>query len=593
MVRPVTVTGILFLLILSLCGLRSESLSAEYAQREPQHKELNQLFQKFVDEYLQLFPTFATLIGDHRYDDKLQIEISEEHRQKQRTLYSTYLKQLSEVDRTDLQDRDRLNYDILKYDLNLRLEELQFKEHLIPDLKPYTLFSAIAPTEFRGASESLKTASYYDNYLKRLQIVPVWIDTAIANMRNGMAEGFVSSRSQAFSVVILLERMLSSNVQGNLFYQPILRIPAKTHSADKSRIRSEAAEVIQRGIIPAYKKLLSFIKQEYLPKTNVSEITRIRTGKDRYAYLIRAVTTTSLTPDEIFQMGMDELRRLKVELQQMQEKLGFKGRLSAFQMHLQNSTPTYRKQNLIKAYEALGTDVTARLPQLFGQLPKSAYELRPVEGLIAGGIIGRYEDARTDESHHGVVSVDRSRIWMPVNVSLFLHEAVPGHHLQISLQPEDMPVFRRYGKYTAFVEGWATYAESLGSDLGVYTDPYQRFVYLRSNLSKTLRVVLDVGLYHKNWTADDALRFWTEEGGFTVQRGSVVMPLSPGFAPVDRAFAYKIGQLKIAAIRSKAQKALGSKFDIRVFHDELLKDGPMPLDVLEAKMDGWIKTQVR
>ena len=292
-------------------------------------------------------------------------------------------------------------------------------------------------------------------------------------------------------------------------------------------------------------------------------------------------------------MGMDEVRRLKAELQQMQEKMGFKGRLSAFQMHLQNSTPTYRKQNLIKAYEALGTNVTARLPQLFGRLPKSSYELRPVEGLIAGGIIGRYEDARTDESHQGVVSMDRSRIWMPVSVSLFLHEAVPGHHLQRSLQPEDMPGFRRYGKYAAFVEGWATYAESLGSELGVYTDPYQRFVYLRSNLSKALRVVLDVGLYHKDWTADDARRFWTEEGGFTVQRGSVVMPLSPGFAPVDRAFAYKIGQLKIAAIRSTAQKALGSKFDIRGFHDELLKDGPMPLDVLEAKMDAWIKTQTR
>ena len=192
------------MLILSIGGLGSESLSAEYTQREPEHTELNQLFQNYFEEYLQLFPTFATLIGDHRYDDKLQIEISEEHRQKQRTLYSTYLKKLSEVDRSALQDRDRLNYDVLKYDLNLRLEELQFKEHLIPDLKPYTLFSAIAPMEFRGASASLKTASYYEKYLKRLQIVPAWIDTAIANMRNGMAEGFVSSRSQAFNAVTLI-----------------------------------------------------------------------------------------------------------------------------------------------------------------------------------------------------------------------------------------------------------------------------------------------------------------------------------------------------------------------------------------------------
>ena len=583
----------IFSLVLSIGGLRSESLSAQYTRRDALPKELNQLFQNYFEEYLRLFPTFATLIGDHRYDDKLQIEISEDHRQEQRTLYSTYLRKLSEVDRSALQDRDRLNYDIFKYDLDLRLAELQFKEHLIPDLNPYTLLRAIAPNALGRASDSLKTTSYYNNYLKRLKVVPAWTDTAIINLRQGMAEGFVSARSQYSGAVTFIERMLSLTVQGNLFYEPILHIPETTTTADKSRIALETAQVIQQGIIPAYKKLLRFVKQEYLPKTNPSNTARIRAGKDRYAYLTKAVTTTSLTPDEVFQMAMDESMRLKTEIQQMQEKMGFKRSLSAFQTYLQNSAPTYNRQNLIETYQALGKTLTARLPQLFVRVPNSTYDIKPVEGLVAGGIIGAYEDSGIDDSHHGIVYLDRSQVWVPVNVSLFLHEAVPGHHLQRSLQPSDLPRFRRYGNYRGFVEGWATYAETLGGDLGAYADPYQRFVYLQSNLSKALRVALDVGLYHKGWTAADARQFWTDQGGLIVQRGQLVVPLSPRFAPVNRAFAYKIGQLKFAAIRSKAEKSLGAKFDIRVFHDELLKDGAMPLDLLETKMNMWIKNQLR
>jgi uncharacterized protein (DUF885 family) len=584
-------TLLLLFLFLAPCrpGITAVSVAAEHLQAQSPQQKLDQLFEDFFHEYVELFPIFAILIGDHRYDDKLQIEISEEHRQRQRTLYSAYLRKLSEIDRNSLQDRDRLNYDIFKYDLDLRLEGLQFNEHLIPDLKPDSLFRAIAPGEVTGIPDWFRTVYYYNNYLKRLQRIPARIDTAVANMRKGLTHGVLASRYALEEELRQIDRMLAVSVQWSLFYKPILVMPAVIDDVDKARIKRETSQVIQQVIIPAYKRLIAFVRQEYLPLTTASTgMSMVPGGRARYVYLLKAMTTTTLTPDEIFQIDIEEVKRLKKEIQEMQEKMGFKRSFGAFAMHLQQNTPKYSKQNLIRAYEALGTNVTAQLPRFFTRLPASSYEIRPVEGLSGRGLAGAYGDSGAGGAHQGIVYIDRSQVRVALNASVFLHEAVPGHHLQRSLQRSafDLPAFRRYGSYTAFVEGWATYAESLGQDLGVYSDPYQRLVYLQSQISKSLRVVLDVGRYYEGWDLLRAQRFAEREVGRIVPGVPLVIE------PAGRTMAYKVGQFKISAIRSKAQKALGSKFDIRAFHDELLKDGAMPLDVLEAKMDQWIQSQL-
>lgn len=440
-------------LSLTVCAgmIGRESVAAEGAPREfQQPRQLDRLFEDFFEEDLQI-STPATWIGAQRY------AISEERRQKQRALHSAFLKELSEIDRGALPDRDRLNYDCFKYALALKLEGLQL------------------------------------------------------------------------------------------------------------------------------------IKKEYLAESKPSLGMSGLPGKRAwYAHLVKAATTTHTTPGEIFQIGKDEIKRLKKEMEQMQGKMG-----SNFGPYLERNAPKYgNRKDLVKAYEALGAKVSAGLPQLFGRLPTVDYEIRVVERLRGSELHGAYQHGASYDSRRAIFYVDTTDIRtrpMRLNVSLFLHEAVPGHHLQgsLHLDQSDLPRFRRHGDYVAFVEGWASYASSLGHDLGLYGDPYQRLLYLHSELSKAMDLVLDVGIHHKGWTRYQASRFIAEQTAGDVRPSTIDrLTAQPG-----RALAYKIGQLRISAIRSKAERALGNKFDIRAFHDELLKDGALPLDLLEAKIDAWTAGQ--
>ena len=419
--------------------------------------------------------------------------------------------------------------------------------------------------------------------------IRAWAETAIANMRKGIAVGIVESRYVMERTLSQVALMIVSDATKSLFYRPILHMPASIDEAEKVRLTKAYTKAIEETIIPTYRKLHSFLKEEYLPKSRASVgISALPGGSAWYAYLVKAATTTNLTPDEIFQIGMDEIKRVKKEMKEMRQQTGFKGG-GGVEIYLEQNAPKYsNKEDLIKAYEVLRTEVTPRVRQLFGRLPKAPFVIRAVEGLGERSAQAVYLGAAPDGSRPGVFYVDTFAIRIhPVSLSvpLFLHEAIPGHHLQESLQLEqpDLPAFRRYGDYIAFTEGWATYAASLGQEMELYNDPYQRSIYLRSELSKALDLVLDVGIHHKGWSIQRAFAFVAE----TTDQAALIN-VERYLARPGRALAYKIGQLKIAAIRSKAEKALGSKFDIRTFHDELLKDGPLPLDLLEAKMDAWI-----
>jgi uncharacterized protein (DUF885 family) len=393
--------------------------------------------------------------------------------------------------------------------------------------------------------------------------------------------------------------MIVGAPEESLFFRPILQMPPDFSESEKARLTKAYSQAIDQKIIPTYRKLHNFIQQEYLPHTRTTYgISSLPNGGAWYEYLVRTRTTTTLTPEEIFQLGNDEILRIKKEMDQMRIASGFQGSLREFSRHLAKKAPPgfTQRDELIKAYNTIREKVTPQLTKLFGRLPKANFEIRTVEEFREKASPSQYSAATPDGSRPGVFYVNAAGIELNprrASESLFLHEAVPGHHLQISIQREreGLPRFRRFLNYTAFTEGWALYAESLGRELGLYTEPRQYYGRLNSELFRAVRLVVDVGLHRKNWSREQALKFMMDNTGASETGAS--LEIDRYIAWPAQALSYKIGQLKISSIRSKAENALGSKFDIRAFHDELLKDGAMPLDLLEVKMNAWIDSQQR
>ena len=558
-------------------------------------RQLHQIFEEYFEEYLKLFPIFATSIGDHRFDDRLAVTISEEHRSKQRELYLKSLADLAKVKKDGLDSTDAMNYSAFERLLARRLQGLSFDQYLIPVRQLGSM-----PVEFPvlgsgKGNHPFKTVADYDNFLGRIASFQVWVDTAIANMRAGMTGGMVQPRVVMERTLPQLDAIIVADPKQSLFFQPILQMPGEFGDPDKSRLTGAYLKAIDEQIVPTYRRLRSFIQEEYLPKSRLTVgMSDLPNGNRWYDYLVKTQTTSELTPEEIFQLGMNEITRIKKEMERLRLESGFQGNLNEFSRYLaKNAPPGYTtRADLVGAYEAIREKVASRLPRLFGQLPNASFEIRTIEEFRERSAPSQYSSASPDGSRPGIFYVNAAGISdtgpRRPSESLFLHEALPGHHFQISLQyeRENLPRFRRFGGYTAFTEGWALYAESLGAELGLYTEPSQYFSRLNSELFRAARLVVDVGLHRKGWSREQALKFLME----TTMAGEsgAALEIDRYIAWPGQALAYKIGQLKISAIRQKAEKALGSKFDIRTFHDHLLKDGALPLDLLEVKMDAWI-----
>jgi uncharacterized protein (DUF885 family) len=562
--------------------------------RDADSQRLHELLDGYFEEQLRLNPVFATSIGEHRYDDQLGDGLSEEHRERERLLSGRYLEEISRLERERFPTAERLSYDLFKRHLALNLEELEFQQHLLPVRQ---LFSTPIEFPLLGSGTGIhpfRTVRDYDNFLKRMEGFETWVDVAIANMRRGIGAGVVQPKAVMERTLPQLEAMLISDVRQSVFYQPILKIPSGFRETDRARLTTAYAQAIERRILPAYRKLHAFIKEEYLPRCRTSVAhSDLPGGSAWYSYLVKFHTTTDLKPDEIFEIGLKEVERIRGEIEALKEKTGFRGDSAGFARQLSANASGYStKEELIKAYEGLRDKVTPQLGRLFGVIPQAPYEIRAIEEFRERSAPSQYWSPAPDGSRPGIFYVNAAGVQeRPRRPSepLFLHEAVPGHHLQISLQRENpaLPRFRRFGRYTAFSEGWALYAEGLGHEVGLYTDPSQYFARLNSELFRAVRLVVDVGLHHKGWTREQALKFMTQNTG--ASEAGALLEIDRYIALPAQALAYKIGELKITQIRAKAEKALGASFDIRAFHDKLLKDGAMPLDLLEAKMDSWIK----
>jgi uncharacterized protein (DUF885 family) len=562
-------------------------------------RKLHELFESYFEAYLTLFPTFATEVGDHRYDDQLEIAISEEHIGAQRRLVQHALTRIGEINSHEIDPGERLYVEVFTRGLRLAIAGQRFKQHLQPVRQLASLVVEFPLFGSGSGFHPFRTVTDYENFLKRIERFELWVETAIVNLRKGAELGIVQPRAVIERTLPQLEAMIVTDTKASLFYQPILRMPDHFSEAERARLTRAYTEAIEQRVVPTYRRLLAFLKDDYLGKTrSTTALSALPDGNAWYEHLVKTQTTTDLTPDEIFQIGLEEIARIKKELERLRDDRGFRGSLKELSDHLTATAPRgyNSRSDLVKGYEAIRHTVTPELSKLFGRIPKAPFEIRTIEEFRERAAPSQYWTASPDGSRPGIFYVNASRIeTSPRRASepLFLHEALPGHHFQLSLQQEreDLPRFQRFADYTAFVEGWALYAESLGAELGLYKEPSQYFSRLNSELFRAARLVVDVGLHRKNWSREQAIKFLMDTTMSSESGAS--SEIDRYIAVPAQALGYKIGQLRISAIRAKAETALGQKFDIRAFHDELLKDGALPLDLLEKKMNRWIEQMRR
>ncbi|HEY1141820.1 MAG TPA: DUF885 domain-containing protein, partial [Lysobacter sp.] len=418
------------------------------------------------------------------------------------------------------------------------------------------------------------------------------------NMKQGIAAGVVQPKVLMEKVVPQLDALIKDKPEDTLFWGPITNLPKEFSDADKTRLTDAYRKMIAEQLMPAYKKLRAFVNDEYLPKTrDTVGLDKLPNGAAWYAFNAKQSTTTDLTPAQIHQIGLDEVARIHGEMQKVLTEVGFKGSLQDFFKFVETDKKfEFKSQDeLLKYYRGLEAKINEKIPTQFSVVPKSPFEIRPVEPFrekSAAG--GQYYPPSEDGTRPGIFYVNTydlpsRKIWDAED--LYLHEAIPGHHFQIATQIElkDMPAFRRWSIQSAFAEGWGLYAESLGKDLGVYTDPYSYFGYLQNELWRAIRLVTDTGLHSKGWTRDQVIAYMKENSA--VSDTTAVAEAERYIAWPGQALAYKIGELKIKELRAKAEKELGAKFDVREFHNEVLKDGAVPLAVLEQKIDRWIASK--
>jgi len=559
---------------------------------------LQKIFDDYFEDLLRRNPLLATSIGDPRYNDRFVVSIAPENRRAAEQFQRDYLARIRTIDRKQLSPADQLSYDVFKASRERDIEGFRFPEHLIPLNQFYSMPNSFVQLGSGNGMQPFKTVTHYENFLKRVTGFEAWVDQAIVNMREGVTKGYTLPRVLAERVLPQLDAQLVAKAEDSLYWGPIRNMPADFPAADRERLTAAYRTAIETRLVPSYRKLRDYMRDDYLPQCRRTDgMQGLPDGKAWYEYRVSEITTTDYTPAQIHDIGLREVERIHAEMAGVMQQVGFEGTLSEFFKYV-NTDPRFffdRREDLIAGYEVIRNRVNPRLPQLFEILPKADYEVRAVEPFrekSAAG--GQYQAASEDGSRPGIFYANaydlRARPKWAME-ALSLHEANPGHHFQISIQREQqgLPRFRRFGGYTAYSEGWGLYAESLGRELGMYTDPYQYFGRLEGELWRAIRLVVDTGLHSKGWTREQVLEYMDRNSSAAEARR--VAEAERYMAIPGQALAYKIGQMKISELRARAERELGARFDLRKFHTAVLSEGALPLDVLERKVDRWIASQ--
>ena len=573
--------------------------ATETATKTDPAAELKKLFADSDEDTLRRNPVTALFRGDMRYADKLGDFISDAYYEGERQAAVNELARLAKIDRSKLSDTDKIAYDVFKSNNELLLRGYTADILPLTKMRPidhFFGFQVFYPELASGQGAApFATVADYENNLKRHRDYIIFMDRAIGRFREGMKAGVVHPKLIVNNMIGQFDLQIAQGIEGSTFYAPVKKFPDGISAADQARLKSEYESIIRDGIQPVNSRMRDFLKNEYLPVAREGVgLVHMKGGAAYYNYQIFSNTTLPLTANYIHNLGLSEVARIKREMDAIRVKTGFKGTLAEFFVYLRND-PKFKlatKEALRDGYYAIGKRVDARIAEQFSTLPKSTLEIRPVpeysEKTAAGG---SYQQGTPDGSRPGIFyfnSYDLPSRTTPGMETLYLHEAAPGHHFQISLAQENtaLPAFMRFGGNTAYVEGWALYAESLYKELGMETDPYQRFGGLDDEMLRAMRLVVDSGLHAKGWTRDRAIKYMLDNSsmGETDARVEVERYIAiPG-----QALAYKIGQLTILRLKAKAKASLGAKFDARKFHAQVLMTGALPMTVLEKKINDWI-----
>ena len=557
-------------------------------------EDFEQLLHDAWEWRLEQNPVLASRLGDRRYDDRWADRRPEAFEARREDLQD-FIARLRAIDPTALDADAALNYDL-------------FRRELEDDIEGYRYRTWLMPISQRGGVQSLEslaerlplgTVAAVEAWLARMEKVPEVIEQTMALQERGRREGYMPPQILMQRIPPQIEAQLSETAADSPFWTAFETLPESIPEPERERLRARAQEIIEEDIVPAYREFARYFEDRYLPAARETiGASELPDGKAFYEYRARSFTTTSMTPDEIHRIGLAEVKRIREEMQLVIDELEFDGSFADFLEFLRTDPQFYYDdpEELFEAYLATSKRIDPELVKLFGRLPRMPYGLRPIPDNIAPDTTtAYYSRPAADGSRAGFyyVNLYRPEVRPKYEIEvLSVHEAVPGHHLQIALQMEleDMPAFRRYSGFTAFTEGWGLYSESLGYDLGLYRDPYSRFGALTYDMWRAVRLVVDTGMHYKGWSRQQAIDFFKDNAAKTEL--DIVNEIDRYIAWPGQALAYKIGQLKILELRRNAEQMLGPRFDVRAFHDALLGGGALPLEVLEVRMQRWIASQL-
>ena len=591
-------------------------LSLNACNQEQSRISASQTLATIFEEYYQfkdcINPIEATKGGNFQYNEYIANYISDAYQTDLIAEYSTFLERLAQIDPAQLSQADLLSMKVMQWDCEVKLEGLQNplvittspiynlpSFELTPLIQVQSLHLYVAQLGAGGSVHPFNTVKDYEDWLKRLDDYIAFLDTSIANMKEGIAKGIVLPKVLTEKTIVQLEEFITKPVEEHLFYRPIQSMPEGISQSDRDRLAQEYQNVIETKLRPKYTELKQFLVAEYLPVCRTtSGIGALPNGAATYNYLIKLHTTTNLTADEIHELGKREVERILVEMEEAKNQIGFKGDIKAFLEYIRTSPeqmPFQDPQEVIANFNQIKEKINDKFDQVFELTPKADFVVRRTEAFREASASAEYVPGTKDASRPGIFYVpipNVSKYNKFADEALFLHEAIPGHHYQLSLQQENkaLPKFLHPESLGVFVEGWALYAESLGKELGLYDDPIQYFGMLSMEMHRAIRLVVDTGMHSKGWTREQAIQYSLDHEAES--EASIISEIERYMATPGQALSYKMGQIKIRTLRTKAEQKLGAQFDVRAFHSQVLNSGSLPLVLLEEKIENWINSQL-
>ncbi|MFT4927430.1 MAG: hypothetical protein ACI8WB_003537 [Phenylobacterium sp.] len=560
---------------------------------------VNKIINDYFLENLQLNPINGTFIGHSELNDQFRAPISDAGNTEMLALEQRYLNKISQINPSTLTGQALLSYEIFKLDREVAIEGFQFPFHLLPLDQMRGTHNQFAGLGSGKSGQPFNTVKDYDNFVSRADGFVLWLDSAIASMRQGITQGITLPKVLAKKVLPQLQSHVVDNVEDSIFWMPITNMPKEITGSDKKRITRDYQNMVMNKLVPVYQRMANFIEKDYIPNARETiGYADLPNGHKWYEYAIKTHTTLDLSAKEIHQIGLDEVSRILGEMKTVKQTVKFDGDMAAFFKHLETDDKFYTSsaEELIAGYNRIKKQINERVPMLFDIKPKADYVVKPVEAYRAASAAGAsYQSPAPDGSRPGIFYINTHNLRAQptfIMETLSIHEAAPGHHFQLALQQEieGLSDYRKFGGYTAYAEGWALYAESLGKEMGLFTDPYMWYGRLVDEQLRAMRLVVDTGMHAMGWSREKAIEYM--KANSSMAESDITAEVERYISWPGQALSYKLGQRKIRELRDYAEKTLGSKFDVRQFHTQLLIDGSLAMPTLESKIKRWVSSQM-